>query len=331
MTQAHAFNVTVAGTVVVAVGPGALQRVVVNTAVASGVVTLYDGSDAAATTKIATITYATLKKDPPRAIEFGVRFTTGLVVTTTAATNMTIVYEGAQAEVPAQLPGLIGWWDFTDTTKLYAAAGDGARLTADGQAIYEIRDKSGNGKHASNSTLAMRATYKSDALSGRGAGRFTGDFGAMETAGGFTATQPNTFFAVGNTGNNAAFNCFFDGGLGTRQALFYNNTGGHWEIFAGTILSGPLADTSPHIFACTFNGASSKLWVGGGAPTTGNAGTDGLSSGINLGNTQPGGFLYLSGDLGEVLAYSGALSTTTLDLVGNYLAKKYRLPWTAAS
>jgi len=223
-----------------------------------------------------------------------------------------------------------GWWDFSDPSRMIYES-DGPPITSDGQPIYILYDKSGNGKDAGNSNPATEPIYKAHALKDQGVGRFTRTFEDMITAGGFTATQPNTFFVVGNTGNNAAFNCFFDGGIGTRQAMFYNGTGGRWEIFAGTILSGPLADTSPHVFACTFNGASSKLWVAGGAATTGDAGANGLTSGINLGQTQPGGSLALQGDLAEVIAYSGALTTAALNLVGGYLARKYGLTWTAAS
>ena len=51
---------------------------------------------------------------------------------------------------------------------------------------------------------------------------------------------------------------------------------------------------------------------------------------IRLGREADAGANSLQGDMAEFLMYTGALSTTNLDLVGNYLATKYGLTWAAA-
>jgi len=85
-------NVAGAATTAVVTGKGVLQRIVVNKAVANGVITVYDNT-AASGTKIGTITHPATLLASQYVQEFGVRFTTGLTVVTSAADDITIVYQ----------------------------------------------------------------------------------------------------------------------------------------------------------------------------------------------------------------------------------------------
>lgn len=84
-------NILTATTTVVKSGGGVLQRIVINKAVANGVVTIYDNT-AASGTKIATITQPATLLETQDVLEYGVRFATGLTVVTSSTDDITIVW-----------------------------------------------------------------------------------------------------------------------------------------------------------------------------------------------------------------------------------------------
>lgn len=85
-------NITTATTTTVKSGQGYFARLVVNKHVASGVITMYDSTSAGGT-KIGTITEGgSLLADPPIHAEYGLFFSLGLTVVTSAAEDLTFVY-----------------------------------------------------------------------------------------------------------------------------------------------------------------------------------------------------------------------------------------------
>jgi len=85
-------NITTATTTVVKAGPGELYSIIVNTPVASAVITIYDNT-AASGTKIGTITFpATLISDGPIPVPYNVAFSTGLTIVTTGTPDLTVSY-----------------------------------------------------------------------------------------------------------------------------------------------------------------------------------------------------------------------------------------------
>lgn len=92
MTQPKTFlNIAGAATTLVKTGPGVLDAIVFNKAVASSVVTVYDSLSATGT-KIATITQPLTLLDSQRALAYGAVFVTGLTVVTSAADDITVIY-----------------------------------------------------------------------------------------------------------------------------------------------------------------------------------------------------------------------------------------------
>ncbi len=81
-------NITTATTTLCASGAGELKRIVLNTA-ANGTVKLYDGLTAV--NIFASITVSS--SDIPTVWEFGTQFNTGLTIVTSAATDITVIYE----------------------------------------------------------------------------------------------------------------------------------------------------------------------------------------------------------------------------------------------
>lgn len=86
-------NITSATTTAVKSGSGKVNAIIINTPVANGVITVYDNT-AASGTKIGTITLpATVLADVGKVVKYECSFNTGLTVVTSAATDITVVYE----------------------------------------------------------------------------------------------------------------------------------------------------------------------------------------------------------------------------------------------
>jgi hypothetical protein len=87
----HFLNIAGAATTTVRTGPGILERIVVNRAVANGVITIYDNT-AGSGTLIATITHAASLLESSYYLEYGLRFSTGLTIVTSSTDNVTAVF-----------------------------------------------------------------------------------------------------------------------------------------------------------------------------------------------------------------------------------------------
>lgn len=91
--MAKFLNIAGAATTLVRTGKGRLLSVIVNKAVASGVITIYDSLSATGT-KIGTVTNpATLLHNQFDLDYSRLEFNTGLTIVTSAADDLTVVYE----------------------------------------------------------------------------------------------------------------------------------------------------------------------------------------------------------------------------------------------
>lgn len=91
-TQFSKTNITTATTTTVKSGPGTFGGIIINKAVASGVITIYDNT-AASGTLIGTITFGgTLLSDPPIDAIYNASVTTGITIVTSAAFDLTVLY-----------------------------------------------------------------------------------------------------------------------------------------------------------------------------------------------------------------------------------------------
>jgi hypothetical protein len=235
---------------------------------------------------------------------------------------------------PTTITGLFGWFDFSDATTLYTDLGT-TLVTADADIIEQINDKSGIGNHATQTTLANRPLYKTNIQNAKSVGRFAAtDFIGTGSPVGGDKTQPLTYFVVGKitSSGGATANTFVDGTTnGKRNVVYRKASTGEWTIYSGTTqVTGTASDTSFHIFAATFNGASSSMYVGGGAANvSGSPGTH-TCGGVRMGSDS-GSSGNLLGDICEVLTYTGALSLANINSVGSYLSTKWNVTWTTAT
>lgn len=85
-------NIAGAATTTVRTGKGVLKAIVVNKAIANGVITVYDNT-AASGTKIATITNPATLLHSQISLDYGeAAFTTGLTIVTSAADDITVIW-----------------------------------------------------------------------------------------------------------------------------------------------------------------------------------------------------------------------------------------------
>jgi hypothetical protein len=84
-------NIAGAATTIVKTGGGTLDRITVNKAVVNGVITIYDNV-AASGTKLATITHPATLLASQYSLPYGIPFSTGLTIVTSAADDITVAF-----------------------------------------------------------------------------------------------------------------------------------------------------------------------------------------------------------------------------------------------
>jgi hypothetical protein len=235
---------------------------------------------------------------------------------------------GAAAFSPGDIANYELDLDFSDVTKLWQDSGRTTPVAVDTDPIGACDDKSGNARHFTQATGGNRPLYRTAQFGAVAAADFNGSSQHMNGPA-FAVSQPTTWFVVLDC-DVAGFGCNQNivDGVTTRQIISTNSTP-QFLVNAGASVIAFTPTTSAAIFAVTFNGASSKLWLDGGVGTTGDCGANAISQ-PNLGASFVPSSFY-DGRVGRVILYGAALSTTNLDLVGNYLATIFGTTWTAAS
>jgi hypothetical protein len=170
-----------------------------------------------------------------------------------------------------------GWYDPSDLSTMFQDTAATTPVTAAGQSVARINDKSGNGNHLTQATAANQPTLQQDA-GGRYYLDFDGTNDFMDSAGPATMAQANVVAgAVWFDGLSAQH--VFDGiGAAARNAILID-AAGNPLLYAG---AGPfaggaaLAINTPYVIEGEFNGASSVMRINGTAGSTVNAGAQGL-------------------------------------------------------
>ena len=169
------------------------------------------------------------------------------------------------------------WYDPSDRSTLFQLSNGTTAVTADGDPVGYLGDKSGNGHHLVMATEANRPLYKTSG--GLHWLEFDGSNDFLEVAYGSTIAQPwdrvSAFrrLAALPVGDN-------DGllvGPNSFTGQLYITDGGELRIFSGTELGGLAAPAQDADFVVTerHNGASSRVAIDNGSYNTGNAGATG--------------------------------------------------------
>jgi hypothetical protein len=240
---------------------------------------------------------------------------------------------------PASITGLQLWIDFSDATKLFTDAGT-TPVSADGNAIYQANDKSGNDRHLIQATAGARPTYKVNIKNSLSVGRFDGGdylqrasssftdfFGA--TAGMIVVVQMQTsgdnenatvnFNASGGDSVDNFVNCAW-----TYQDVLYFD---YYSYLTGRVSGNQPAgwDNNYHLVYGLRNGASMSIVVDGNSIAS-RADASGTNSGgtstLYIGGTGTASST-LTGDICEVLLYNVAPSAGDITLLVAYLNAKW--------
>ena len=275
--------------------------------------------------------------------------TATLTLNNAAASNFVLVND-TSVWTPDLISGLQLWLDAADASTLFDATVGGSLVTADGSAVARWADKSGNNRHATQSTANARPLLKTSIKNGKNVLRFDGAndiFSATESATLFRSAH--TIFAVARTSTG--------GRNGTTQSAqsIINGLGGNFHAlgFYGFPTSigtfGSIRDSSGNIYADSAlsytqgnfvsltkavsytNQWQVQLFGDGTAGTVGQLGvgrTLNQSTNAYIGANRPATGQYdwfLSGDICEILFYNSALTTTQRQAVETYLNTKWAL------
>lgn len=237
---------------------------------------------------------------------------------------------------PATVSSLRGWYDFSDATTMFTDAAFTTPVSADGQTILSMRDKSGQGNDV---TEALNGpTYKTAIQNGLSVGRGDGVNDVL------TDAAPNTI-----PGGNAPLTLFFAMNTGGGNLGEFAGVSSAWN--AGSPAAGPGSTgrfTLPAVVSYDFG----NYWLGAfdiGAMVLDaqadlsffrNSSTPLYTSVFNAFGGAPNNFTLFrvngsfTGDIGEFLVFRGDLRTTdpaTFNNVGKYLADKWGEVWLSAS
>lgn len=246
----------------------------------------------------------------------------------------------AAAFTPSSVTGLVAWYDFSDAAKLYTDAGT-TPVSADGDLIYQVNDKSGQANHAVQATSGSRPTYRTGVQASNSVARFVDQqlavpnaFGALTAATVvFVSKNVNDPGSVADSAHHCGAPIAKFGSSG--QLENYPYTDGHLYYAFGSSVRKDAGDPTPSLASWRINAVVSaasdwRLYLDGGAVVFSTAtNTVAWSTAPALGGVAPNA--NWPGDIGEVLLYNSALSNANIDAIGGYLATKWGQTWTSAS
>jgi hypothetical protein len=236
---------------------------------------------------------------------------------------------------PDMVSGLTGWYDASDSSTLYDATSGGSLVSAD-STVARWEDKSGSGRHLTQSTSSERPTRKTNIKNGLDVLRFDGsndNFGSSFNFEDLISLSASTVFLVGKATSNSSPDSFF------AADTFISESVGYAFFFSieGTIARVVASDSGTNTRFCTVsystgewatlsarhNGATiaarSNRSDGGSATLVTRASGHGtLRIGCNVSKGR-----CVNGDIAEIVFYNTSLSDSDRDSVESYLVNKW--------
>jgi hypothetical protein len=190
-------------------------------------------------------------------------------------------------------------------------------------------DSSGAGHDLSQSSAGAKPTYKTNIVNGKPVIRFDGSSDVMAVT--YTQLQPVTAFVIAACDTFAGDNrTLFDGQTINTMIFRIDSATGVTTLYAGAVLQHTaIVEDTWTILTAVVNGASSKIFVSGGTPASGDAGAQ-TFTGLTVGRDGTS-TAFWAGDIAEIILYDTSLSNANLNNVGTYLATKYALTWNTVS
>lgn len=222
---------------------------------------------------------------------------------------------------PPDLSGLLLWFDISDITSLYQDSAKTTPVTSTGDPIGAAVDLSGNGDDALQAITANKPTYRTSVQNGLSVTQCDGG-DELRTAGDVSAGTDETIFSVaanaadpltGTICGYTSTNRLFYASVLNRITYRYNssslNFGGHIQ-------------TNWHYIAGSHTGGVSRMFVDGVERLPTGAVADAIRTArFSIGSRGTADFL--TGDIGEIIVYSRALTDSERQQVEAYLASKW--------
>jgi hypothetical protein len=246
--------------------------------------------------------------------------------------------------VPTNFSGLTGWWDASDSATLFDATSGGSAVAADGS-VARIEDKSGNGRHFTQSTNANRPLRKTGVKNALDALRFDGSNDRLVSSWSSTdllLTSAFTVFVVAKatsvdtdstdaSSNEIVFGDFDDVMPFSSSAGFVSLRSNGTAVAYGEQAS-PSSQKKASVsytagdwalFTARHNGTTLSFSKNGGTPDeTSMTGRSywgqKMIIGANWLQAQ-----FFDGDVGEIIAYDVALSADDSGSLNSYLIDKW--------
>jgi hypothetical protein len=248
---------------------------------------------------------------------------------------------------PTDISGLVVWFDFSDSTKIFDS-NTGGSTPANGGAIGRIEDKSGNARNATQSTANNRPTYQTSIQNGLSVARFDGTNDTLDTASFSMASSISFFVVCARTWSTAKYaNPFYSSNYGASagyalsQALeatqdwnirdwFFVGKGFNAGIpprscGGGSTLNG-FTSNSFHIFSGRIGASAADIFIDKVRQTQKT--TENYRSGNSVDTASASFKIGAAGwdrDIGEIFIYDSLLSDTNQQKAENYLANKWGL------
>jgi hypothetical protein len=149
-----------------------------------------------------------------------------------AAENVSSAY-GSPVTVLVLVSAL--WHDFSDLSTLYQTGDTSTPVTADGQTIGYVLDKSGNNRHSSQATAGSRPLYKINIVGSLSVARFDGSDDWI-TPGYTTGTAANhSIYIVANRTNvgQASYRGIYCSGT-VQMVVRFLTAGDKWGTYSAT-------------------------------------------------------------------------------------------------
>lgn len=232
---------------------------------------------------------------------------------------------------PKSISGLSLWFDPSDSTTLYQNSSLTSPITADGQTVSGMADKSGNNYYA---TSTNGPTYKTNIVNGKSILRFNGSqwinnvsYPFPNTAYSIFAIGYLTTFYSGGGGYQRLLQAYPDGilFLGTLNSVVATFTGtGGWQggVAANSASYNWLG--SWYLVQMHLTGSTLYPFVTGNAQSAKGSSSTGSFTNLNIGGANgaySGQPWY--GDIGEILVYNSYLADVDRQKIEGYLAWKW--------
>lgn len=235
---------------------------------------------------------------------------------------LTLLHAGPQLDFsPAQIPGLVGWWDATDASTLFQVAA-GAAATANGDPVGQWKDKSGQNNHATQASGTNKPTLATNAKGGNSAVSFDGVNDSLGMSS-FNLTSHDMFFVFRRASTGIVTHGLTKD-FGTYTFDWFSDN----KVYTAASVTG--GSTTANTSTGWFIGETSKTGSGSTTFTAKLNGSTVLSTAINgsydintIGAFIKASSEYTAGFIGEIILYNSELSAGNRTQIQTYLNSKW--------